>query len=122
MKMKSRTHGIIDYLFVVFLWVSPAFFGLPDFTSQITYTLGAVHLILTLITDYEVGVFKWVPFRYHGWIELIVGLGLILISLYVGNVDGTLSQNFYFGVTVSVILLWFLTDYKSYHANRAETL
>jgi hypothetical protein len=122
MKMKSKTHGIIDYLFVLFLWVAPAFFGLPEFTSQITYALGAVHLILTLATDYEVGVMKWVPFRYHGWIELIVALSLIIISIYVGNEDGTLAQNFYFGITLAVFLLWLLTDYKSHVTKGAETL
>ena len=122
MKMKSKTHGIIDYLFVIFLLASPAFFGLPDFTAQFTYTLGAVHLILSLVTDYELGVFKKVPFQYHGWIELIVALGLILIAIYVGNVDGVLAQNFYFGITAAVFLLWLLTDYTSHVTKGAETL
>ena len=74
MKLNSRIHGIIDYGVVIFLWLSPTFFGLPQITALFTYILGGVHLALTILTDFEMGLLKIVPLKVHGWIELIVSI------------------------------------------------
>jgi len=44
MKINSKTHGVIDYLVVIFLWLSPSIFVLPEMTGIFTYALGGVHL------------------------------------------------------------------------------
>ncbi len=55
MKINSKIHGVIDYLVVLFLWLLPSIFNLPEMTSIFTYALGGVHLGLTILTQFELG-------------------------------------------------------------------
>lgn len=113
MKINSRIHGIIDYVVVVFLWASPTMFGLPETTATITYALGAIHLVLTLLTDFEVGAIKVIPFRIHGWIELAVSLLLVGVAFYLGSLEGVVARNYYLGFATAVFLTWLITDYQN---------
>ena len=78
-----------------------------------TYILGAVHLILTLSTEFEMGIFKIIPFKIHGLIELIVSLVLIGVGFYLGSLEGKLASNFYFGFSAAVFITWLISDYKT---------
>ena len=113
MKLNSRIHGIIDYVVVIFLLASPTLFALPELTTKFTYALGIIHLILTVSTNFELGFFKFIPFRIHGMIELIVSIALIGVAFYLGSCEGDLARNFYLGFGIAVFLTWLLTDYKS---------
>tara|TARA_R100001369_G_scaffold92902_1_gene141219 strand:+ start:39016 stop:39384 length:369 start_codon:yes stop_codon:yes gene_type:complete len=117
MKLNSRIHGAIDYAVVVFLFLSPTLFDLPEITSIFTYILGVIHLLLTTMTKFEFGVFKLIPFRIHGIIELIVSLVLIPVAFYLGNGEGDVSRNFYLVFVIVVFLTWLITDYKSSSVN-----
>ncbi len=117
MKINSRIHGSIDYGVVAFLLISPMYFGLPDITAKFTYALGIIHLLLTVATNFEMGIFKIIPFKIHGTIELIVSLALIGAAFYLGNLEGNLSKYFYLSFAIAVFLTWLITDYKSYPKN-----
>lgn len=110
--LNSKIHGAIDYIFVLFLWVSPSIFGLQEKATLLTYLLGAIHLIVTVITNFEFGLIKILPFKIHGWIELIVSFALVGVAFYLGSVEGELSRNFYFAIAVLVFLTWLLSDYS----------
>ncbi|MFY0697235.1 MAG: hypothetical protein JXR11_05240 [Balneola sp.] len=110
--LTSKLHGIIDYVVVVFLLASPSLFGLPEFTACCTYILAGIHLTLTVLTDFEVGLFKVIPFKIHGLIELIVSLALIGFAFYLGGREGDLARNFYLCFGIAVFLTWLISDYK----------
>ena len=112
MKLNSKVHGLIDYIFVILLLSSPTLFGLPMMTSNFIYALGIIHLLLTVITNFEFGLIKVVPFKIHGVIELLVAILLFPIAFYMGNMEGELSRNFIMGVGVAVFLTWLISDYK----------
>lgn len=113
MKLSSKIHGAIDYLVVIFLFLSPTLFGLNDVTSTLTYVLAVIHLLLTITTKYEFGLIKLIPFNVHGAIELIVSVVLIGVAFYLGNLEGEISRNFYLSFGVAVFLTWLITDYKT---------
>ena len=110
--INSKIHGIIDYLVVIFLWVSPTLFELPETTALFTYVLGAIHLTLTVLTNFKFGLFKVIPLKIHGLIELIVSIALVAVAFYLGNQEGDISRNFYLGFAVAVFLTWLLSDYS----------
>ncbi len=112
MKLNSKTHGAIDYLVVVFLFLSPTLFGLIDITTTFTYVVAAIHLLLTITTKFEFGLVKIIPFKIHGVIELIVSIVLIGVAFYLGNLEGELSRNFYLSFGIAVFITWLITDYK----------
>ena len=115
MKLNSKIHGIIDYGVVLFLWISPSIFSLPSTTSLFTYILGGVHLTLTLLTNFEMGIIRVIPLKIHGWIELIVAISLVGAAFYLGNLDGDLARNYYLGFSAAVFGTWLLTDYQGVH-------
>ncbi len=112
MKISSKIHGIIDYAVVAFLWASPMLFHLPEMTSLFIYLLGVVHLLLTISTNFELGVFKLVPLKIHGWIELIVSVALVGIAFYLGSLEGNLARNYCLGFGIAVFATWAITDYS----------
>lgn len=112
LKINPKTHGIIDYLSVVFLFMSPKVFNLPPTTAAFTYILGGIHLILTLSTDFPLGVFKIVSLKIHGWIELSVSVGLVGVAFYLGSIDGSVANIYYLCFAIALFIIWLLTDYK----------
>jgi len=113
MKLTPKLHGIIDYAVVLFLLLAPMSFGLPSLTTVFTITLAFVHLILTLATNFEMGVIKIIPFKIHGWIELIVSVSLIGIAFYLGSIEGSVARNFYLIFSGSIFAAWLVSDYSS---------
>jgi hypothetical protein len=108
--ISPKIHGAIDYAVVAFLWLSPSLFGLSSNASKLTYGLGVVHLTLTILTDFPLGVIKIVPMKFHGIIELVVSVVLVTLPLLVGfrGVD----MAFYISFGAAVFVTWLLTDYK----------
>lgn len=111
--LNSKIHGIVDYLFVLFLFASPSIFGLQERASLFTYILGVIHLVVTVSTNFEYGIIRIILFKHHGWIELIVSFALVGVAIYLGEVENELSRNFYFALAILVFLTWLLSDYKS---------
>lgn len=108
--IEAKVHGVIDYVVVVFLLASPTLFGMSELVSKITYGLGFVHLTLTMITDFPVGVFKVLPLKIHGLIELAVSIILVAFS-FVMSFTG-IDLYFYISFGVVVFVTWLLTEYK----------
>ncbi|MCE7914401.1 MAG: hypothetical protein DYH15_06870 [Nitrosomonas sp. PRO4] len=96
--ISPRIHGYFDFLTVVIFLLAPALLGLSQLPAMLAYSLAAVHLIVTLTSDFPFGIFRLIPFAIHGWIERLVGPSLIALP-------------FIFGFVV-VIVLGMLTDYK----------
>ena len=110
--LTSKSHGALDYVVVIFLWLSPAIFGLSDFVSMITYVLGGIHLVLTLFTNFEFGLLKIIPFSLHGWIELAVSVNLVAAPWVLGFSENFVDRIFYVGFGIAVFATWSVTDYQ----------
>ncbi|WP_291131657.1 hypothetical protein [Flavobacterium sp. UBA7682] len=112
--INSKIHGFLDYVVVAFLLVSPHLFNLPATTSLFTYILAGIHFVLTVLTNFELGLFKVVPFEVHGTIEVVVSILLVIAAFVLGVVDNSLARNFYLGIALVVFLTWLFTDYGSF--------
>lgn len=111
--INSKVHGFLDYVVVFFLLASPYFFELPATTSIFTYILAGIHFVLTILTNFELGLFKLIPFELHGIIEVVVSLILVITAFLLGMVDNSLARNFYLVMALVVFLTWKFTDYNS---------
>jgi hypothetical protein len=109
--LTSKAHGFIDYVTVVFLVLSPSLFHMSSPAKQITYTLAFVHLCLTLLTRFELGVFRVIPLWLHGVIELCVSLALITATLFLITWNDKTSFYFYTSFSVLLFIVWLISDY-----------
>ena len=79
--INTRTHAVIDYVVGILLLIAPYVLGFANggpeqWTPQI---LGALTLIVSLLTTYEYSLVKLVPFRIHLGIDVVEAL-LLLVS------------------------------------------
>ncbi|MBL4678016.1 MAG: hypothetical protein JKY70_17690 [Mucilaginibacter sp.] len=111
MKLISpKLHGIIDYFLIIFLFLSPVLFGLPGDTGPIVYGLAVLQLVLTVITNYSSGLFRAIPLKLHGVIELLICIGLIAAAYTIFEYDER-SQKFCIGLGAFWFIVVIFSDY-----------
>ena len=74
----TRIHGMLDYIVGLLLIFAPRIFGFQNGgpEDRIPVTLGVLTLIYSLLTRYEMGLFKLIPFRVHLTIDFLSGVFL----------------------------------------------
>ncbi len=110
--ISSKVHGILDYLTVIFLFAAPTLFKMDGTLCTFTYALAGIHLLLTALTNFEPGIFKVIPFKIHGLIELIVAVVLIAVAFWFNSNGSKLGLYFYLGLAIVILIVFFLTDFK----------
>ena len=108
----AKMHGYLDYLVVLVFLVAPTLLHLSMVPATISYVLAGVHLALTLLTDFPLGVFKVVPLSVHGIIELIVGPCLIALPFVLGFGGELPAEAFYIICGLVILAVWSLTKYE----------
>ena len=115
--LSPRIHAALDYLSVLVLVLAPTLFGLNALAAAGAYGLAAIHLALTLLTDFPGGVLKVVPLRVHGMVEIAVGVVLVLAPLVIpaANGLGLSGRIFFIGFGAVLVVVWAITDYVGVH-------
>ncbi|RYU89546.1 hypothetical protein EWM62_14610 [Mucilaginibacter terrigena] len=110
MKLISpKLHGIIDYVLILFLYLSPTLFAMPKDIASDTYLLATAQLLLTVITNYSFGLFRAVPLTTHRIIELVISAGMIIAVFTLFKYDER-AKPFYLGVGIFWFIVAFFTD------------
>ena len=100
-RLSSKHHGIVDYFLIAILSIAPSIFDFQEKEAVFSYTLAAVYLAMTLMTDFESGFVRILPFQIHGAIEFSGSLALVLIAfIFRGSAD---LPAFYFYLCFSAI-------------------
>lgn len=110
--LTARIHGVLDLVTVVVFLLGPLLLGLGGSPAAIAYTLAAVHLLMTLFTRFPMGVWKQIPFVVHGIVELVVGIGLLLLPTFAGYGPGSPARRFYIAMGAVILVVWALTAYR----------
>lgn len=71
----------------VLLILSPALFGFEGAARTVPMVLGFSVLVYSLCTNYELGLFKLLPFRAHLTLDILGGLLLALSPWLFGFAD-----------------------------------
>jgi hypothetical protein len=74
----TRTHGILDYIIGLALIAAPWLFGFAYGGAE-TWTpviVGALIIVQSLFTNYELGVVRAIPMRVHLMADVVLGLFL----------------------------------------------
>ncbi|HWH40470.1 MAG TPA: hypothetical protein VNU21_11570 [Usitatibacter sp.] len=122
--LSPRIHAALDYLSVLVLVLAPTLFGLNDVAATGAYALAAIHLALTLLTDFPGGVMKVVPLRVHGAVEIVVGVLLVLAPLVIPAATdlGMSGRIFFIGFGAVLVVVWAITDYVGVHTELHDDL
>lgn len=110
--VSPRVHGVIDYATVAAFLNAPMVFGFHGTSAAIVYWLAGIHLLMTGCTDFPVGLFRWIPFKIHGVIELLAGLFLLVAPWVFGFAQDGAARNFFLAIAVILLIVVALTDYS----------
>jgi hypothetical protein len=74
----TKVHGILDYLAGILLIASPWLFGFANDGAEtwVPVVLGAMALVYSLCTDYELGAVKLLSMPVHLILDLLSGIVL----------------------------------------------
>lgn len=102
----SRIYGVLDYLFGLVLISSPWAFGFADHSiaTYIPVCLGAFLFVLALITNFEHGMIRMVPFSTHLAIDFISGLFLAASPWMFNFVTQVYAPHLVIGMTAVFIV------------------
>ena len=112
--LSPRIHGYLDYVVVITFLAAPTLLGLSGIPAVISYALSIIHLAVTLLTDFPLGIIKAIPIKLHSTIEFLVSFTLIALPWLLGFASVIPARNFYIVVAgVVIFIAWLVTDYKA---------
>jgi len=111
--LSPRAHGFLDFVVVLGFLVAPSLFDFSGTAATVSYVLAAVHLGMTLLTDFPMGIVKAIPFTLHGTLEFVIALTLVALP-WVLDFDRDMgARNFYVGAALVIFAVWLTTDYQA---------
>jgi hypothetical protein len=118
--ISPAVHGVLDYLTCVFFALAPSLFGLTGAYATVCYVLAGGYLIISLLTNMPLGLFKAIPFWLHGKLELVSGPIFIASPWLFGFAENTTARNLFVGAGIVFLLVYSLTQW--YPQDRAATV
>jgi hypothetical protein len=110
-RLSPRTHGYIDYVFVILLMLAPLPFRLSGTSALLCYLIAGTHLVVSLLTDYPLAISKRIPFHVHGAIEFSLGVGLFAAPWLFGFSHASIARNFFVISGLALIVVFLTTNY-----------
>ena len=86
----TRIHGVLDYLYGVVLIAAPWLFGFADggVLQWASILAGAGTLVVSLLTDYELGLRRIISVPTHLALDVVSGLFLAWLAYIMGSAHG----------------------------------
>lgn len=85
----TLVHGAMDYLAALALLVLPSMLGFPQTATWVSWIVGVMILIQSLMTDFELGLLPTLSMRAHLVADYVVGPLLALSPWIFGYADRT---------------------------------
>lgn len=111
--LNARVHGVLDYGVVALFALAPTLFGFEGTPEIACYVVAAVHLVMSLLTAYPLGILKLIPFPLHGRVEVVVVPSLVALPWLLGFSDVLAARNFFLAAAALIAVVVILTNYKS---------
>ena len=118
--ISPRLHGVLDYVTILFLGLSPFLFHMNHAARIFTFARGIVHLCLTLLTDFDMGIFKFIPLKIHGTIEVTVSVVLVFIAFLFRSWEDQTSFYYYLVFSLVLFLVWLTSSYTNRNEIKPE--
>lgn len=108
----TRVHGVMDYLMGILLIASPWLFDFDAGGAEtwVPVVLGASMLLISMCTDYELGLIRRISMRTHLNIDLMSGLLLAFSPWIFGFSDYVWAPHLILGLLEVMASLMTLTS------------
>lgn len=110
--IKPKLHGYLDYGLSLVLLAAPILLGLSKDAAITCYISAGLHTLLSVSTNYPMGVWKYLSFKVHGMIELGASIALLILPWLVGFQGEVVGRNFFVVSAIVLFGVWVGTDYQ----------
>jgi hypothetical protein len=73
----TMLHGLADYLVGIVVIALPFYFGWTDAPRNTFLALGAFVILYSLVTDYELGLLRYLRIRFHLLLDALFGIAML---------------------------------------------
>ena len=113
-------HGIIDYLMCGVLLALPTAYDFTGTYANVCYVLAGGYFVIALLTNMPFGLFKWIPFRMHGGVELVSALMLIASPWIFDFAPNASARNLFIILGVAFLLVYAFTRWDTERETSAQ--
>lgn len=106
-----KAHGVLDYVTVVAFALLPTAVGLGGLPAYLCYALAAVHLLMTIMTDFSFGLLRIIPMKIHKAVEIVVGSVLLVLPWLLGFLADATARYVFIAAGLVIILVGLFSDY-----------
>lgn len=108
--LNDAIHGVLDYGVVAIFALAPTLLGITGFSALLCYVLAVVHLLVTVMSDMPFGVKKLIPMPWHGHLELVVSLALVICPWVFSDLLAS-GQLFFTLIGAIIFFVWASSNY-----------
>jgi hypothetical protein len=108
--VSPQLHRALDFVTVVAFALAPTLVPLAGFAATLAYVLAAVHLTVTLTTEFAGTGRHPLPLQGHGILELIVGIALVALPFLAGWMGR--ERVFYLAAGAVILLVFMVSRYR----------
>ena len=110
--MAPKYNGMVDYLSICLLIAAPSVMHFSARSASFNYEVAATYLGLSLLTDYELGAFRFIPFQIHGAIEFSASIALLVIAFVTKAYDDLPAYHFYLWLSLLLGVVSIVSNYS----------
>lgn len=98
--ISTKLHGVLDYVVGIILIASPWIFNFDNGTAAqwVPVIIGIMVLLMSLMTNYELGMIKKIPMATHLTMDVIAGIILALSPWIFGFADQVYLPHLVIGI------------------------
>lgn len=113
-------HGVLDYIYGAAIVAAPHVLGFTEVASArwAAYALGGTILVASLLTRYELGLFRVIPFKGHIALDYVGGLASLAAPWLLGFSGETTPRNAFVGAGLVALVVASLTQRDEMPAGR----
>ncbi|AMR27630.1 hypothetical protein A0257_11340 [Hymenobacter psoromatis] len=120
--LSPPAQGALAFLLIAFLAMAPTALNLSGPYALACYLLAGAYLVLTLLTDFPMGVVRLLSYRTYGRLEIINSLAFMGAPFLFGfAASNPTARTFFMGFGAALLVLWVLTDWSGkVHSEMAD--
>jgi hypothetical protein len=107
-RISRKLHGVIDYAIGLILVVAPKLFQFGDqnIAASVSVVLGLMTILYSLLTDYELGVVRMIPYAGHRLFDFVAGVAMLGAFIHF-NLPGRAGAVLFAAGAVQIASLFF---------------
>src|SRR4051812_9287170 len=109
--LPTMMHGVLDYLVGLLVMVLPLVLGLHGSQKWALVVIGMVVIVYSAVTDYEMGLVRYLRIRFHLLLDAVFGLAMLLMPWLLDFPANARWPNYVLGVLALVLVA--VTDVRA---------